>query len=50
VDVDSFTQITATFAAGVPAGTYSLQLSQTDGDTAGLANAFQMVASGSPGW
>ncbi len=40
------TQITATFAPGsVPAGTYSIQISQ-NGTTTTLPNAFTMVASG----
>ena len=49
VDLDSFMQITATFAANtVPAGAYSLHLSQPDGDSATLTNAFQMIGGGQP--
>ena len=43
------TQITATFAAGtVPAGTYSVEVTQSDGATAELPSAFSMSAA--PGW
>ena len=48
VDVDSFTQITATLAAGIPAGTYSILVSQPDGDNAQLSDAYQVTAGGVP--
>jgi len=48
VSVDSFSQITATFAAGLPAGTYSLRLAQPDGDLAVLPGAFQVTGGGQP--
>ena len=44
---DSLTRITATFAANtVPAGTYSVEVSQPDGSSAELANVFTMVQGG----
>ncbi len=47
VELDSFTQMTVTFAAGsVPAGSYSVCVSQTDGDSDELTDAFQMIAGG----
>ncbi|WP_341348910.1 RHS repeat-associated core domain-containing protein [Syntrophorhabdus aromaticivorans] len=47
VTIDSFTRMTATFApSSVPAGTYSVLVSQPDGDTAQLDNAFRMVENG----
>jgi len=47
VEIDSFTQITATFAAGtVPSGTYSIVLRQPDGDSAELPAAFQITGGG----
>jgi RHS repeat-associated protein len=49
VSVDSFTQLTATFASNtVPAGRYSVLLSQPDGDTSLLTNAFEMTSGGVP--
>ncbi len=46
VESDSFTQITATFAAGsVPAGVYSVRASR-GGDSDTLANAFEVLPSG----
>ena len=43
------TQITATFAAGsVPAGAYSVQVTENDGTKAQLSNAFTMAATGQP--
>jgi hypothetical protein len=45
--VDSFTQLSATFAAGdVPAGTYTVRLTQSDGDSAQRSNAFTVTAGG----
>ena len=45
--IDSLTQITATFASNtVPAGTYSIRLTQTDGDSALFTNAFQVLPAG----
>ena len=47
VELDSFTQMTVTFAAGaVPAGLYSVRASQTDGDTDELTDAFQVITGG----
>ena len=47
IEADSFTQITATFAANtVPAGTYSVRVAKPGGDSATLPNAFEMVAGG----
>lgn len=47
VSVDSFTQMTANFPAGlVSAGLYSIRLRQPDGDTAILTNVFEMLAEG----
>ncbi|MCA9049875.1 MAG: right-handed parallel beta-helix repeat-containing protein, partial [Planctomycetaceae bacterium] len=48
VSVDSFTQLTAVFAAGtVPPGVYDLKVSH-DGATGVLNEAFTMVSGGSP--
>ena len=47
VGIDLPTQITATFnAAAVPAGTYSVRLSKSDGGTATLADAFTVKQGG----
>jgi len=47
VAVDSFTQLTATFAAkSVPAGKYDLFLAKPDGSTAQLLGAFEVVGGG----
>ena len=47
LEFDSFTQLRAIFAANsVPAGTYSVRVSQPDGDQVVLANAFRFVAGG----
>jgi len=49
VEVDSFTQLTATFLAGsVPAGTYSIRAKPPLGNPAELPNAFQMIDGGRP--
>ncbi|MBI2875410.1 MAG: cadherin-like domain-containing protein [Candidatus Tectomicrobia bacterium] len=49
VEVDSFTQMMATFAADtVPAGTYSIHVARLGGDSAQLADAFQMISGGRP--
>ncbi|MFO0799724.1 MAG: LamG-like jellyroll fold domain-containing protein [Gemmataceae bacterium] len=45
--IDGFTRITATFPAGLLAGTYSVRAT-TDGDAATLADAFTLVAGGVP--
>jgi YD repeat-containing protein len=48
VDVDSFTQLTVTFASNtVPAGTYSVRATQPGG-TAQLTNVFAMSGPGQP--
>ena len=48
VEVDSFSQATAVFAAGtVPAGTYAVRVSR-DGQTAQLPDALEIVAGGQP--
>jgi hypothetical protein len=45
--VDSFTQLTAVFAAGgVPAGTYSVRVSRTGVGSALLVDAFQVLPAG----
>jgi hypothetical protein len=47
VEVDSFTQITAAFAAGaVPAGVYTVRVSQSGGGSDELPGAFEVVAGG----
>src|SRR5262249_28818612 len=49
VRVNTPNSLTATFAAGtVPAGTYSVTASQTNGDSATLPNAFHEVQGGTP--
>ncbi len=49
VSVDSFTQITATFASNTPpAGMYSLVATVSAGSSATLTNAFQATAGGAP--
>src|SRR6185503_7834033 len=49
VSADSFTQLTATFAANtVLAGRYSVRVSQPDGDVSVLTNAFEMISGGAP--
>jgi YD repeat-containing protein len=49
VSVDSFTQITASFASNaLPAGAYSVQVSLAGGGTATLTNSFQALSSGVP--
>ncbi len=46
VEIDSFSQITATFAAdSVPAGVYSIRISR-GGDSDTLANAFEVLSAG----
>jgi RHS repeat-associated protein len=48
VSVDSFTQITASFAAGaVPAGTYTVRVTLPDSQTSELPGAFQVLVGGS---
>jgi RHS repeat-associated protein len=44
--VDSFTQITATFAAGLPIGTYSLHVTRPGGGSDTLPGAMQIQAAG----
>ena len=47
VELDSFTQITATFAAGsVPVGRHSVRLVRAGGQASELADAFEMIAGG----
>ncbi|MDB5388504.1 MAG: repeat protein, partial [Planctomycetaceae bacterium] len=47
VRLDQPTQVTATFNAGaVPAGTYSVRVTKTDGGTSTLTNAFTVTAGG----
>ena len=47
VDVDSPSQMTATFAAGtVPAGTYSVRVGKPGSDSDTLDNAFEMIEGG----
>jgi len=47
--VDSFTQVTATFAANsVPVGRYSVKLSKADGSSSELTNAFQFTPGAQP--
>jgi len=47
--VNSFTHLTATFPPDVgPPGTYSVRVSQPDGDSALLQNAFQLLSPGKP--
>jgi len=47
IDLDSFTQMTATFTAGtVPAGLYSVRVSRSDGSSSELTGAFQIIAGG----
>lgn len=47
--MDSFTRLTATFPPNLaPPGFYSLRVNQSDGDTATLTNAFEMVPAGEP--
>ena len=49
ISVDSFTQITATEAAGaLPPGTYSIRVSLGSGSSATLTNALQVLAAGAP--
>ena len=49
VEQDSFTQMTATMASNsVPAGRYSVRVARSDGESAVLANAFEMTAGGKP--
>ena len=47
VGVDSFTQITATFAANtIPAGTYTVRVRRAGGDSSALPNALQVISGG----
>jgi hypothetical protein len=47
ITVDSFTQVTATFEAGVvPPGLYSIRVTHADGDRAEMTDAFEMIAGG----
>ncbi|MCY2987964.1 MAG: dockerin type I domain-containing protein [Planctomycetota bacterium] len=49
VAFDSFTQMTATFAAGaVPVGRYSVRVARSDGRSADLPEAFQVIDQGQP--
>lgn len=49
IEVDSYTQITATFAAGaVPVGTFSVRVSRSGGLSDTLLNAFTVLAGGAP--
>jgi RHS repeat-associated protein len=49
VEVDSYEQIKATFAAGtVPAGLYSVQASSSDAGSAVITNALTIAAAGQP--
>lgn len=46
-EIDSFTQITATFAANsVPAGRFSVRVTQMDSDSAMVMNAFELFSVG----
>jgi RHS repeat-associated protein len=49
VQLDSFTQLTASFAAGgVPAGRYAVRVARADGSSAELQDAFEMLEGGKP--
>ncbi len=49
VAFNTFTQLTATInLAGVPQGTYSVQVSNSSGGSETLANAFTVIAAGQP--